>query len=312
MELIDMNDDCMFSIFELSTTVLDMVSFANVCERFRSIAQMDFRFAKPILRIPDDAGDKWDMKERETNEIFQLFGSWTTRLEVRSISEMSDEKIFALMIKYCVGGKLTELNLHLSEWVQRLPIGLKPIFNKLQKLNLSCGAETEANVYEWLDAVEELTLSHHGFRSPCPAFFKRSFQNLSRVSISNVAVHSHDLAMLLNENKTIKDIALQLPLLGNVINIFELMTQIEHLKLKVVEPKSDYQLIETGSFEKLINLVSLELRIVPCAFNFVAGIAREIGAADIPLRSLKLGHTELVMSSECRQYCENLSSFGRQ
>lgn len=311
LKFMHLNDDCLSAIFR-KLSVLDKVTFGDVCGRLRSIAQREFSVTNPIVDLNKDVSyqlhtSPWTVEDEtvinKASRLFRIFGPSMSGLVVHSRDSVSyDKEIVALMVEYCSGGKLTTLNLSLYR-IEMIPIGLKPIFKKLRKLHLCMKEDIGATALEWLDEIQDLKVD---YRSPAlyDTLLQHSYRNLQRIHLGRVKVDSHVFETFLKKNITIQDIFV--PTIVDATNhTFDLPTQILNLKLNV-GADFDYHCINS-SFGKLKNLKSLALDLHESDSSFVAAIVHEIVAAKIPLQHLILNNITLDMSSECQELCKSLS-----
>lgn len=125
-----LNDDCLRLIFESSTLNLwDLISIANVCKRFKRIANLVFRSKYRDLanKIVIKQEDLW-----QTEEFVRTFGDSIAAINLTQVSEASTDIELRMIIKYCKNVIELECEVHEEQTI----IELHPIITKLEKLDI--------------------------------------------------------------------------------------------------------------------------------------------------------------------------------
>lgn len=125
-----LNDDCLRLIFESSALNLwDLISIANVCKRFKRIANLVFRSKYRDLanKIVIKQEDLW-----QTEEFVRTFGDSIAAINLTQVSEASTDIELRMILKYCKNVIELECELHEEQTI----IELHPVITKLEKLDI--------------------------------------------------------------------------------------------------------------------------------------------------------------------------------
>lgn len=142
--MLDLNDDCLREVFDVME-LSDLAIVADVCDRFRSIAQALFKASKVkdlTFNMPIENETIIEKLERASG-LLRNFGLYAESIEVHGSrmssgrkSQAYEDRILQLISRHC-GGNITKLQLHEimdpHKFVESIPK-----YEKLKILRLDC------------------------------------------------------------------------------------------------------------------------------------------------------------------------------
>lgn len=201
--ILDLNDDCLREICE-SLVLLDLCVFADVCIRFKQIAQAHFITKK----LGDVTREDWcSLRNHARFSLLRNFGSSISSLTAVS-SYRIDELFVEMMVRFCAG-TLNALTLLYFRVDANTVMKLTPLLVRLQKfgtIRCTFGASVFDMLPSCLPDLRELELGNCnwlvGSRGPF-----RTFPKLEMLSIGGI--NDGCFEEFLKENQQLKSIELK-------------------------------------------------------------------------------------------------------
>lgn len=281
--ILDLNIDCLRHLCNFFS-LTDLVAVADVCEKFRDVAQAHFKSSKhknlDLMEIFECAEDVDSVQNGLLfiSKVLRNFGESVVSIRAKGIFIRNlyrgkfSSQIIVLISRYCSNGNLKELSLenfnHASSSFTAQ--NLRTLLKHLQSLALRHGQCTKAFLKR---------LAHHWPKLEALAFYNVSFSS----QIVNVEVEK-----VLAKNPQLKKI--EIFYCRNVTDriLHSIAThaqQIESLKFKSFELRSSTFERNSKHLAKLSKLKSLE---IDCYGKSICSAIDEMAAENVAIEHLKL------------------------
>lgn len=277
--LLDLNDDCLREIcsyFDLS----QLCGFADVCERFRGIAQSHFQ----SLKLMEITKNEWnELRIRDVFRLMRNFGK-----SIRSLVEMEhygkSELLIETIVRYC-GDTLHTLTLKYFKIGEETGEKMRPLLLRLHKFGLidcNCAESFWKMLPTCLSELRELQMKSI-VDDNCDLI--RAYPKLVSFSIGYLSESQFEV--FLKKNQQLKSLELDSRCEGDVF--FNLITKhlptIESLNLFVPGRRS-----AKWNDAEVQNLIALKKLVIRGDSFFFGDTLRRMAAAHIPLETFALFH----------------------
>lgn len=280
-----LNDDCLYEVFK-PLHLLDLCAVANVCVRFRHIAQSvfqlkyaNFHFNLNRLRYSYDSY----VTLNQMDLCLRLFGEQITRMDVDCV--LHEDVILGMISEYCPNLKVLEFD------GSTISLGtvqaLRPLIATLDAFHLNCLDERTTQLFASNCAFQRLFLRNSSGIAPLPVM---RFAQMIEITLSDLHLKEPEISKFLELNRQIR----KLEIIGGQVNDFKIIScsprhlqHLEELKLSFDCPLGS-SLIHWNDFRRL-RVLELTGKDFP-----ITAILGALHYAAAPLERLKLRYTRIL------------------
>lgn len=283
-----LNDDCLYHVFK-PLHLLDLCAVANVCNRFRHIAQSVFqsKYAKSNFNL-NHLRYSYDsyVTLNQMDLCLRLFGEQVTQMEVDCV--LHEDVILGMIAEYCPNLKMLEFD------GSTMSLGtiqmLRPLISTLHTFHLNCLDERTTQLFASNCVFQCLFLRNSSGIAPLPVM---RFSEMVELTLSDLHLRQPEFSAFLEQNGQLR----KLEIIGGQVNDFKIIScsprylqNLEQLKLSFDCPLGN-SLVHWNAFKRLrvLELTGKDFPItaILCALHY----------AKAPLERIKLRYTRILHSN---------------